>query len=176
MYRTSIFRRSSKRQRIARSGVERPVFPLPALDGEQPTIAAYDEHNKVVHLSFAGKASARFENERVPVYAFKAGEITSVTDSEHGRRVFINHQNGCMSECDGLDEVIVKRSARCRKLVKSGDVIGYLRSSRATLRFTMFEAMARDVPGFPIAFDSRTILCFTQTQFLWSSALIARAA
>ncbi len=119
-----------------------PVWPLPILNGNVPTV--FDRGLKMLgtHLGYENELPVpRF----VPAFACAAGEIIYAGKGEAGYTLIVDHLNGWATYYTGLDHMFAKPRAEIKtnklERVKSGDVLGYvdLKSGEHALYFELWK-------------------------------------
>lgn len=169
------FRRTRRRRSYVR---EQSVWPLPALNAHPPVIITVDQNTREATLAYGqsrldGPSAASggdgavphpfYMPEVTPVLAIKSGVVLGVCKRDGIYRVMIDHGNRFATNYDGLHEVVEPTDRK--RLVKAGEVIGFIRSSASVpcaLRFTLSRTdLIPGLPGFPQAVDPLDVLLAT---------------
>lgn len=132
---------------------QRWIWPLPRLDGVDPTIVSPSgptQPDGVVEIGYHHRCSSPC---LVPVLAVQDGIVTYAARGNQGATISVDHPGGWSTQYEHLEHVLVvtpRRRRYSRKTrVRAGDVLGHAWRSPLHVRF----AVSQLVEGERIAID-----------------------
>ena len=104
-----------------------PVWPLPILNGNVPTVIDRGVRTPGVHLTYE---NAALVPRLIPIFSVADGEIVYAGKQSAGYCVVVDHLNGWASYYNNLEHMFARPRAETKRgkleRVKAGDVLGFV--------------------------------------------------
>ena len=135
------------------------AWPLPDLDGVPAVVLDEERDIARVHIGYRDPVGVPFIPNRTPIRCVKPGILTSISETNEGIRLVIDHRNGFFTCYTGLAESPFRATAWCAHLVLRGQLLGCVGGpSSAPPRPLMFQVLRRFEEPFPMAIDANYFL------------------
>lgn len=133
------------------------IWPLPRLDGVNPSILPTHDHVRTDGLVQIGYPDRTSSPDFVPVFAVQDGIITYAVRTDQSTTLCLDHPAGWSTQYNELEHVLALSTDRFRRRrkvrVRAGDVLGHVRSS-LRIRF----GLSRLIDGEWVASDPAELI------------------